>query len=99
MPWQPMHMATLASTALALVGAAAAAGAAGAEAAGACAWVSVVTQATPRAKSVVNNLFILRAQSQQEEVRFDQPAIISRAPAASPQCPHPRTSPYPHEVS
>ena len=40
---------------------AAAFGAAGAEA-GAC-WACAVTEATARAKSVINNLFILRAQS------------------------------------
>jgi len=40
-----------------------AAAAAGAEAGAACAWARLVAQATPRAKSVFNNLFILRAQS------------------------------------
>jgi len=55
------------------------AAAAGAEAAGAWAWANPVADATSRAKSVVNNLFILRAQS--TSVRYsDQPAIIGAAP-------------------
>src|SRR3954465_13963017 len=73
MLWQPKHMAVFASSDLGLAGCAggtAAAGAAageraaaGAEAAGACARARLVAQATDRAKSVFNNLFILRAQS------------------------------------
>ncbi len=64
MAWQPTHMAILASRDLALAGVAGAPLAAGAGAAGADAWAydDTVTEATARAKSVVNNLFILRAQ-------------------------------------
>src|SRR6185369_6689213 len=73
MPWQPTHAATLASIDLATVAAGAAAaffcwaaacvaGALAAEEAGAGACAKLVTQATARAKSVVNNLVILRAQ-------------------------------------
>jgi hypothetical protein len=68
MPWQPTQAATFASIdfappaagvppALGCAGACAAAGA------GACAMASPVTQATAAAKSMVNNVFILRAQS------------------------------------
>src|SRR6185369_16052299 len=73
MPWQPTHAAILASIDLApptagaaapFFGCAAAcvAGAWAAEEAGACACAKLVTQATVRAKSVINNLVILRAQ-------------------------------------
>src|SRR3954451_6287155 len=81
MPWQPMHIAVLASSNLGSAGAAAAglAFAAGADAAGAWASTEPVTQATARAKSVVNNLFILRAQSGERLSSRNQHSIISGA--------------------
>jgi predicted ATPase with chaperone activity len=87
-----MHMATLASIDLAPAGAAlAAAGAAGLEApaAGALAWAcaAVVAQATARVKSVVNNLFILRAQSDQK-VRFRINRRLYRAVSGAPSPAH-----------
>src|ERR1700761_7487925 len=50
MPWQPMHMAIFLEPASALPVIF-------------WAWAESVTQATARAHTVVNNLFILRAQS------------------------------------
>src|SRR5690349_10953058 len=76
MLWQPRHMAILACSDAGLEGSADLdAAAAGAEAAGVWACANPVADATSRAKSVVNNLFILRAQS--TSVRYsNQPAII-----------------------
>src|SRR6478735_6387366 len=80
MPWQPMHMATLASmdlapgaaAGLAAATGAGAAAAAGAEAGAVCAGATVVAQATMRPKTVVNNLFILRAQSGEKSVSINR---------------------------
>src|SRR6476469_7011902 len=98
MLWQPKHMAVLASRVFAPCGAAgagwaAAAGAAvGADAAGACACADKVTEATARAKSVVNNLFILRAQSGERsdfESTFDyiQPTLETSPARTAPHDP------------
>src|SRR3954447_23417739 len=73
-PWQPTHIATFASSDFGLAGipagwppeavAAVAPGApAGAVAGGVCVTARLAAQATQRAKSVVHNLFILRAPS------------------------------------
>src|ERR1700710_2871408 len=50
MPWQPTHMATFFEPFVALP-------------VSVCDWAETVTQATAKANIVVNNLFILRAQS------------------------------------
>jgi hypothetical protein len=79
MPWHPIHAATLASidleppdagaaAAFCWAGAWAAAGAFAGAGACACACAKPVTEATAMAKSMVNNLVILRAQSGERSV-------------------------------
>src|SRR3954471_24151774 len=55
---------------------------AGADAAGACARARLVAQATDRAKSVFNNLFILRAQSDGGQFLSINRRLYRRLPAA-----------------